>query len=154
MLIHYIPIGRKSFHKSEVTKQVCITFFVNGNICFPPFIRKCAILNARFEYHLKRFADRFTAYFDHADADHIMAMNFIIIKILNYFKSIASFRIDWRNWIFFWNVLFENEKENILEIFMMEHWSTKKELKNSAFPENWLYTYSDKKVAKYVFFVT
>ena len=65
-----------------------------NNICFLPFIRKYAVFDTRFEFHLKRFDNRFATYFDNADAVHIMAMSLIRIKILNFFQNIVSINID------------------------------------------------------------
>ena len=51
---------------------------MKGNIIFfLPFIRKYAILNARYEYHCETLGNRFTACFDHTDADHIITMSFV-----------------------------------------------------------------------------
>ena len=122
-----------------------------NNICFLPFIRKYAVFNTRFEFHLKRFDNRFATYFDNADAVHIMAMSLIRIKILNFFQNIVSINIDWWSWVFFFFFFFfENDKRTLLELSLMMHWSAKKDLKNSAFSHK----YFDKTVTEYTeFFV-
>ena len=55
------------------------------------------IFNTRFKYHLKKLNNTAAAYFAHTDADHIFAMSFIRIKLLNHFQYIVSINIGLLN---------------------------------------------------------
>ena len=50
-------------------------FLMNGNkIYFLPFTTKYVVFNRRFENSLRKLANMFSTYFEHANVDHIMAV--------------------------------------------------------------------------------